>query len=111
MHLLSWLHKRMTVRPQTRCTAAPKPTPRCRPQLELLEGRDLPSFSAPVAYAATWHPPALVTADVNGDGKPDLISLQDNGESAFVQFNQGKGTFGPPRRTSVIIRETPARWP
>jgi hypothetical protein len=95
MQLFSWLHKRMTGRLQTRCTAVGKPTPRCRPQVEMLERRDLPSFSAPVAYAL-WQPATtLVAADVNGDGKPDLISLLNNGISAVAQLNQGNGTFGP----------------
>jgi len=43
MPLFSWLHKRMTGRPQTRTTPARKPAPRFRPQLETLEGRDVPS--------------------------------------------------------------------
>ena len=50
MPLFSWLYNRMTARPQTRCTSAPRPAPRFRPQMEILEGRDLPSFSAPVSY-------------------------------------------------------------
>lgn len=43
MQLFSWLHKRMTGRPRTRSTSARKPTARFRPQLETLEGRDVPS--------------------------------------------------------------------
>jgi predicted outer membrane repeat protein len=43
MQLLSWLHKRMTGRPQSRRTSANRPAPRYRPRLEPLEGRDLPS--------------------------------------------------------------------
>jgi hypothetical protein len=94
MQLLSWLRKRMTARPQTRRTPAARPAPRFRPRLEALEGRDLPSFSAPVAYPLNGSQ-ALVTADVNGDGKPDLISLADGGGQVAVQLNNGKGSFGP----------------
>src|SRR5262249_51851104 len=43
MQLFSWLHKRMTGRPQTRSTPARRPAPRFRLQLETLEGRDVPS--------------------------------------------------------------------
>lgn len=43
MQLCSWLHKRMTGRPQTRRSSASKPTLRFRPQFEALEGRDVPS--------------------------------------------------------------------
>jgi hypothetical protein len=40
-------------------------------------------------------PQGLVTADVNGDGKPDLISLVNNGLDVAVQLNNGNGSFGP----------------
>jgi hypothetical protein len=63
--------------------------------VEALEARDLPSFASPVAYGVPNGPQALVTADVNGDGKPDLISLVDNGQDVAVQLNNGKGSFGP----------------
>src|SRR5262249_5459707 len=95
MQLFSWLHKRMTGRSYTRRTSARKLTGRFRPQLETLEGRDLPSFSSPVPYALSGAQ-ALVTADVNGDGKPDLISLVNYGADIAVQLNNGKGTFGTP---------------
>jgi hypothetical protein len=95
MQLFSWLHKRMTGRGHTRHTSARKLTSRFRPQFETLEGRDLPSFSSPVPYALNG-PQALVTADVNGDGKPDLISLVNYGADIAVQLNNGKGTFGTP---------------
>jgi hypothetical protein len=92
MQLFSWLHKRMTGRPQTRSTPAPKPVLRFRPQFEPLERRDLPSFSAPVVYSAP-QTVALITGDINGDGKPDLISIQ-SGQGIAVQLNNGNGTFG-----------------
>src|SRR5207244_7101046 len=43
-----------------------------RPGLEVLEDRTLPSFAAPVGYAAGTTPYAVVTADFNGDGRLDL---------------------------------------
>ena len=43
MPLSSWLHQRLTGRPQTRHTPQHKPIVRFRPQLETLEGRDVPS--------------------------------------------------------------------
>src|SRR6516162_1392911 len=43
MPLFSWLHQRRTCRPQTQRTPQRKPTVRFRPQLETLEGRDVPS--------------------------------------------------------------------
>jgi hypothetical protein len=43
MPLFSWLHTRMTGRPQTRRAPARKPSPRFRPHLETLERRNVPS--------------------------------------------------------------------
>src|SRR5579885_1091112 len=93
MQLLSWLSARMTCRPQTRRAPARKPTQVFRPQVGVLEGRNLLSFAAPVAYPVT-QPLAVVAADVNGDGRPDLIALDGNGDSASVQLNNKKGGFG-----------------
>jgi hypothetical protein len=93
MQLFSWLHLPMTGVRHPRRTRARKPTARFRPQLETLEGRDLPSFSSPVAYAVS-QPVALATADGNGDGKPDLFTLAGGGFYVNVQLNNGNGTFG-----------------
>jgi hypothetical protein len=81
---------------------ARKAGPRFRPQLETLEGRDVPSFGAPVAYGS-GEPVALVTGDVNGDGKPDLITITFTGNSIAVRLNNGKGTgtFGAPIGASI----------
>jgi hypothetical protein len=62
----------------------------------VLEGRDLPSFSAPVAYPLFATTQALATADMNGDSKPDLVSLDNNGLAIQVLLNSGNGTFGTP---------------
>ena len=67
-----------------------------RPRLEALERRDVPSFT-PVIYSGSFAPtgPAVV-ADINHDGRPDLITLQHNSGSGYVFLNNGKGTFGVP---------------
>jgi hypothetical protein len=95
MQLFSWLRKQTTDRLQTRRVPMHEPTPRFRPRLEVLEGRDLPSFSAPVVYPVGGPAMALVTGDVNGDGKPDLVAITANGNQVAVQLNNGNGTFGP----------------
>ncbi len=94
MQPLSWLRDRMSRRPQTRRAPAPKPTWAFRPRVEALEGRDLPSFAAPVAYSIS-QPLAVIAADVNGDGRPDLITLAGNGNAVTVQLNNKNGGFGP----------------
>ena len=94
MQLFTWLLERMTGRSRTRRTPARKPTLGFRPQLEMLEGRIVPSFTPPVAYPVS-QPLAVVAADVNGDGRPDLITLAGDGNSVSVQLNLKKGGFGP----------------
>jgi hypothetical protein len=79
----------------THSTSGRRPT--VRPQVETLEDRNLPSFASPVGYAVS-QPLALVTADVNGDHKPDLLTLAGNGNYVSVQLNNGNGTFETPRR-------------
>ena len=85
----SWLQERLAGRPQTRSTPARKPSLGFRPQLEALEGRNLPSFSSPVSYSV-YQPLALAAADVNGDAKPDLVTVAGAGN---VLLNNGNGTF------------------
>ena len=43
---------------------------------------------------------ALVVADLNGDGHPDLAYYGEPKE-LIVQYNDGKGTFGPPKRWPI----------
>jgi hypothetical protein len=57
-------------RPRT----SPRERASFRPRLEALEERCLPSFSAPTFYSAGTAPQAVVTADLNGDGKLDLVT-------------------------------------
>jgi hypothetical protein len=73
MSLVSWLDRRITGRRQARRAPAGKAPSPFRPRLEALEGRDLPSFGAPVGYPLTepLAVVAMVAADVNGDGKHD----------------------------------------
>jgi hypothetical protein len=54
------------------------------------------TFYAAVNYAAGHGPMGIATADMDGDGKPDLVvtNLVDDNVSVF--YNQGKGVFGPP---------------
>ena len=96
MQLFTWLLEQMTGRSRTQRDPAREPAPRFRPQLETLEGRIVPSFAAPVAYPVS-QPLAVVAADVNGDGRPDLLTLAGDGNNVTVQLNLKKGGFGPAR--------------
>jgi len=56
------------------------------------------TFGAPVqysmgAYFAATHG-SITTADMNGDGRPDLVI--DNGVAMMVLLNQGGGAFAAP---------------
>jgi hypothetical protein len=64
--------------------------------VDVLMGNGDGTFQAPTSYAAGGSLGAIqdmVVADVNGDGKPDIICATSNGAS--VLLNQGNGTFGP----------------
>jgi hypothetical protein len=87
MSFSSWL----TAAPGNRHSAR-KPAPRFRPQLEVLEARDLPSFGSPVAIGS-YYMATLVTADANGDGKPDLFTSPSAGNAGTQWLNNGNGTF------------------
>src|SRR5690242_3981626 len=96
MRLFSWLREQMTARPRTRHAPAGKSTPPFRPRLEWLERREVLSFGSPVAYAS-YQPQTVVSADLNSDGKADLITLAGGGAGIRVQLNNGDGTFGAAR--------------
>src|SRR5262249_28737585 len=67
-----------------------------------LEDRCLPSFLAPVSYAVGAAPQAVVTADLNGDGKLDLITA--NGyQSISVLLGNGDGTFAAARSYGALV--------
>jgi hypothetical protein len=92
MKLFSWLRQRITGKPQKRRSPVCPPAPRFRPLLEELEERCLPSFSSPITSAVS-QPVAQAIADLNNDGKPDLVvSTTITGIS--VMLGKGSGRFG-----------------
>jgi hypothetical protein len=50
-----------------------------------------PSFAAPKEYRTGEGPDGLASGDLNGDGKPDLVTA--NGEAISVLLNSGEGSF------------------
>ena len=52
------------------------------------------TFGAQVDYAAGVGPESVAVADVDGDGKLDLVVASEADSSVNVLLNQGNGTFG-----------------
>ena len=46
-------------------------------------------------YALKNTPQFVVSGDLNGDGKPDLVVSSQNGNILSVLLNNGNGTFAP----------------
>ncbi|MGC3979736.1 MAG: VCBS repeat-containing protein [Steroidobacteraceae bacterium] len=53
------------------------------------------TFKPFVAYASGQKPRAVVSGDMNGDGKQDLIVANSINNSVGVLLGKGDGTFGP----------------
>ncbi|HTX39950.1 MAG TPA: FG-GAP-like repeat-containing protein, partial [Bryobacteraceae bacterium] len=54
------------------------------------------TFQAPVPYSAGANPVFTLVTDVNGDGKPDLVTstTANDAPGVSVRLNQGNGAFG-----------------
>ena len=53
----------------------------------------LPTFAAPVYYGAGHGPTALLAADVDGDGIPDIVTADSMGDEVGVLPGDGTGGF------------------
>jgi hypothetical protein len=64
-----------------------------RPRLEVLESRTLLNFPQPGQFPVGIAPYALALADVNGDGKADVVAADKAANSVSVLLSKGDGTF------------------
>jgi hypothetical protein len=76
-----------------------------RPQAEALDERCLLSFSSPIATSII-RPVAMVTADVNNDGKPDIIATTPDNGGITVLLGMGNGHFATPTYWSASGNDT-----
>ena len=51
------------------------------------------TFGAAVNYGAGLTPTSVAIGDLNGDGKPDLVVANNQGNSVSVLLGNGNGTF------------------
>jgi hypothetical protein len=71
--------------------------PTFRPWAETLEAREVAAFLASITYptsATAWD---VQTADVNNDGKLDVLSVSRSAGTLSVALGDGDGTLGEPR--------------
>ena len=61
--------------------------------MSVLIGTGTGTFAAPVNYVTGFGPHSVRAGDVNGDGKLDLVTANDNADSVSVFIGNGNGTF------------------
>ncbi len=64
--------------------------------VENLEDRVVPAFLAPVNFPAGTSPTAIATGDFNGDGRQDIVTVNNVSFSVSVLQGNGDGTFQAP---------------
>ena len=52
------------------------------------------TFAAKVDYAAGGAAMAVALGDLNGDGRPDVVTANDDTSTVSVLLGKGGGTFG-----------------
>jgi hypothetical protein len=94
-------------RPETRMRRPAPSTRRPRIRVEALEDRALPSFVLPPTVVVgpkgglDSKPAAIVTADFNRDGKPDVATANDGAQGVSILLGTGTGGFKPARNVSL----------
>jgi hypothetical protein len=71
-----------------------------RDSSNLRMGANSGNFAAQQTFAAGTYPRTVVTADVNGDGKADIVAADGVGR-AVVLLGNGDGTFAPAQTFAV----------
>lgn len=64
--------------------------------VRILLGQSKSIFGITTSYAAGVHPWDLAAADIDGNGRLDLIVVDEAGNTVSVLPGNGNGTFGAP---------------
>ena len=65
-------------------------------QICVLEGDGKGNFGSPQVYRGDSSSYSLAVGDFNGDGHPDVVTANQDNDSATVFLNNGKGGYGAP---------------
>lgn len=99
MSFYSWLQNLRSVltprrgRRPSRQQGSPKAAMH-RLNVQVLEGRLVPSFSPAASFPVGPNPQAIVSADFNNDGYLDLATVNGGNTSVSVLLGDGQGGFG-----------------
>lgn len=75
--------------------------------VETNAGNGVFSYSqGPLAYFTGANPVMVAIADINGDGKPDLVVANQGGNSITILTNNGAGIFGSYATYPVAVSPT-----
>lgn len=72
--------------------------------VELLEARLNLSFLPPVSYDVDRYPATVAVDDFNGDGRADLMVVNESSNSVSVLLGRGDGSFQEPASYSLGAR-------
>jgi len=80
--------------------------------VRVLLGNGDGTFQGPATYLTAKYPLDVALADMNGDGKLDIVTANDLSTSAFcVLLNDGDGTFPTPADRSLVPTFAATQWP
>jgi hypothetical protein len=75
------------------------------PRIESLEDRTVPSFFTSPSFTVGSVPAGEAVGDFNGDGKTDLVVVNQFANTMSVLLGNGDGTYGP--KTDFATGTTP----